>query len=704
MLWLRDRDMLTEARAFKRFCDAIWEYHADTNQIYVHHDRTTPEVCGEWKDYEELYRLYREQYVYREDVEIWQQYMNPNHLREFLNREDQEDHFFVRIEHKELDRNSRKNTEFLNRWMEWHEVYISKIDEKSLMIASRDVREEQRNLTIAQAVLPEFDYVCRIDVATNNYVIYYSDKEKHIIPKHASENYHTTMERVNHKNVIEEEVETLCKSMRVENVVEHLEHESEYILYATMEEDGVIAHKKYRFCYVDSEKKAILLTRTDVSGIIQEKQRREREERKRLSYLENMPVAFCSIQVLLDEDGKPKDFLFTYSNREHDKLEGAGYGELIGRKFYEYFKNGDLKWLKYYYETAYEGIPHVIREYSREIQKELLIHTFQTERGHCECVMQDITKESVLTLELHQSWEELKRILETTTTLVFQYDPENSKVILDQIGVEDQQRQQSFSEQLFFEDVEKRGLIGSTYAELVRDCLKRIREGEHHISVTIQAKMKPEQNWTWYRMTLFDYLDEYTNNRRVVGYLQNIDQDIMKQEKLRQRARMDSLTGLLNVGAGKRRVEKLLEAKKRNMSGYNALFLMDIDDFKNINDTMGHKKGDETIQCFVRVLKRTFRAEDVIYRMGGDEFAVFVERLQTPDLNIDTILRRLRAHIEEARREFPFLSVSTGAYLTNGFHTYDEYYVEADRALYETKKKGKNHDTIHKSTEGADHR
>lgn len=75
--------------------------------------------------------------------------------------------------------------------------------------------------------------------------------------------------------------------------------------------------------------------------------------------------------MLLDEDGKPKDFLFTYSNREHDKLEGAGYGELIGRKFYEYFKNGDPKWLKYYYETAYEGIPHVIREYSREIQKEL---------------------------------------------------------------------------------------------------------------------------------------------------------------------------------------------------------------------------------------------------------------------------------------------------------------------------------------------
>ena len=277
-------------------------------------------------------------------------------------------------------------------------------------------------------------------------------------------------------------------------------------------------------------------------------------------------------------------------------------------------------------------------------------------------------------------------------------------MILDQIGVEDQQRQQSFSEQLFFEDVEKRGLIGNTYVELVRDCLKRIREGEHHISVTIQAKMKPEQNWTWYRMTLFDYLDEYTNNRRVVGYLQNIDQDMMKQEKLRQRARTDSLTGLLNVGAGKRRVEKLLEAQKQRMSGYNALFLMDIDDFKKINDTMGHKKGDEMIQCFVRVLKRTFRAEDVIYRMGGDEFAVFDERLQMPDLNMDTILRRLRAHIEEARREFPFLSVSTGAYLTNGFHTYDEYYVEADRALYETKEKGKNHDTIHKSTEGADHR
>lgn len=691
--------MLTEVEVFKRFCDAIWEYHADTNQIYIHHDRTTPEVCGKWKNYEEIYRLYQDQYVYREDVEIWQQYMNPEHLKQFLEKKDKEDHFFVRIEHKEKSESQRKHTGFQNRWMEWHEVYVSRLNETSVMIASRDVREEQRNSTIAQAVLPEFDYVCRIDIATNNYVIYYSDKEKHIIPKHAAENYHKIMEITNHKNVLAEEVDSLCRHMRVENVVEHLEHASEYILYATMEENGVVSHKKLRFCYVDSEKKAILLTRTDVTGIIQERQKREKEEKKRLSYLENMPVAFCSIEVLLDENGEPKDFLFTYSNREHDKLEGAGYGELIGRKFYDYFKNGDPKWLKYYYETAYEGIPHVIREYSREIQKELLIHTFQTEWGHCECVMQDITKESVLTLELHRSREEMKRILETTTTLVFQYDPEKCKVILDQIGIEEHQKQQSFSEQGFFKAVTDRGLLGSTYAELVRDCLKRIREGEHHISVAIQAKMRPTENWTWYRMTLFDYLDEYTNNRRVVGYLQNIDRDMMKQEKLRQRARTDALTGLLNVGAGKRRVEKLLNAQKQNRSGYNALFLMDIDNFKQINDTMGHMKGDETIRCFARVLKRTFRAEDVIYRMGGDEFAVFVERLQMPDLNIDTILRRLRTHIEEARVEFPFLSISTGVYLTNGVHTYDEYYLQADQALYETKKKGKDHDTIRKNTE-----
>lgn len=694
---LRDRGMLTEVEVFKRFCDAIWEYHMDTNQIYVHHDRTTPEFCGKWKNYEEIYRLYQEKYVYREDVENWKQYMNPEHLKDFLKNGEKEEHFFVRIEHLENNENEKKNSGFLNRWMQWHEAYINRLSKTSVLIASRDVREEQRNSTIAQAVLPEFDYVCRIDIATNNYVIYYSDKEKHIIPKHAAENYHRIMEIVNHKNILPEEVESLCQNMRVENVVKHLEDADEYILYATTEENGELSHKKFRFCYVDAEKKAILLTRTDVSGIIEERQKREKEERKRLRYLENMPVAFCSIEVLLDNQGKPKDFLFTYSNKEHDKLEGAEYGELIGRKFYDYFENGDPKWLDYYYETAYRGIPHVIREYSREIQKELLIHTFQTERGHCECVIQDITKESVLSLELHRSREELKRILETTTSLVFQYDPENKRVTMGQMGTDDHQEQ--FEEEVLFKKLTDNGLLGSTYADLIRDCLKRIREGEHHLSVTIQARMRFAKNWVWYRMTLFDYLDEYTNERRVVGYLQNIDQDMMTQEKLRQRARTDSLTGLLNVGAGKRRVEKLLQAQKKNMSGYNAMFMMDIDDFKEVNDTMGHMMGDQVIKCLAQVLKRTFRAEDVIYRLGGDEFAVFVERLQLPDLNVDSIMRRFRAHVEEANKEYPFLSISVGIYLTNGCHTYEEYYLQADQALYETKKKGKGNDTIRKNTE-----
>ena len=66
----------------------------------------------------------------------------------------------------------------------------------------------------------------------------------------------------------------------------------------------------------------------------------------------------------------------------------------LSKEFYRFFKNTDPKWLQYYYETAFLGIPHIIREYSPEIEKDLLIHTFRTEMGHCDCILQDVTKEN----------------------------------------------------------------------------------------------------------------------------------------------------------------------------------------------------------------------------------------------------------------------------------------------------------------------
>ena len=405
-----------------------------------------------------------------------------------------------------------------------------------------------------------------------------------------------------------------------------------------------------------------------------------------LAYLENMPVAFCSIKVLLDGNDRPRDFQFTYCNRAHEELEGVQPGELLGKNFYEFFQDTDPKWLRYYYETAYQGIPHVIRSYSPEIQKHLLIYTFQLEPGHCECVLLDETEQQFLFQELEHSRETMKRVLELTTDQVFQYLPERGEVILDGRG--NGARQVLSGESLHQVLIQKELLHPDYWTEL-ESAFLRIKGGEHAASIVVQGGRLREGDWKWFRVTMFGFQDGYTHERKVLGFLQNIDEFRSREEALRKKAEQDSLTGVLNAGEGKQRISNILERQLVDAHACHAMFVMDLDDFKGVNDTLGHMAGDQMLTAFARILRQTFRAEDVIYRLGGDEFVVFVEKLHDAEQSVQAILHRLIGHVEEAREEHPLLACSVGVLLTNQKRSFEACYQMADQALYKAKRSGK---------------
>ena len=566
--------MLKRIALLRQFCDTVWEYQGNSNQLYIYYDGVTPELCDTCQPYEKIYELYRKEFVYSEDIPIWEKYMSPENLREFLESREDERHFEIRVAHGKSG-------------LEWHEAYIDKEDENRLLIGTRDVKEEQRNATIAQAVLPEFDYVCRIEIATGSYVLYYSADEKTVVPQHSADDYETVFTAFNHSQVVPEEADELSENMKIQNVTDKLADQDEYILYATSQDKNGLTYKKFRFCYADATHQELLLTRTDVSDVVRERLLRQEEEKKRLAYLE---------------------------------------------------------------------------------------------------------KELFLTQELHKSQLEMRRILETTTDLMFQYDPEKGALLLDKEETEAYHK--FLSEKDLLKKLAKKGYLGENFVDVFEECLARVRDGEHRLSCTIQARKDVRENWNWYKVTLFDYQDDQTQERKVLGYLQNINQDMNVQEKLKQEAQTDSLTGLLNVGAGKKKIRKILKNQLTETTPHNAMFLMDLDDFKGINDTRGHMVGDSTLQAFSGVLKKTFRAKDVVYRLGGDEFAAFVEGVPDTSESIEGIMQRFQKHLENARKEFPFLGVSVGIYAAERRHTYEQYYSEADKALYETKNGGKNHYTI----------
>lgn len=174
--------------------------------------------------------------------------------------------------------------------------------------------------------------------------------------------------------------------------------------------------------------------------------------------------------------------------------------------------------------------------------------------------------------------------------------------------------------------------------------------------------------------------------RRIGGKLTDITDRFDREQDLMRRARMDVLTGVYNRSA-----EELIAQRLASCRG-GALFMIDLDNFKRINDTYGHRKGDQVLVAVTGVLKRLFRQSDIIARVGGDEFVAFIEGPADPDLacsRAQMILERLQT-LRVPGVDLP-ASVSIGIALSPPLPPdYAQLHHAADQAMYEVKRARKN--------------
>ena len=108
---------------------------------------------------------------------------------------------------------------------------------------------------------------------------------------------------------------------------------------------------------------------------------------EKCSILNDMPLAFCVIELVFDANGRGVDFVFRYCNEEMAAVEGIPVSEMLNNSFYEVFENGDKKWLVTYADVALNGKKVILHDYSPEIGKDLTIYCFQPHPGYCACIL-----------------------------------------------------------------------------------------------------------------------------------------------------------------------------------------------------------------------------------------------------------------------------------------------------------------------------
>ena len=194
-----------------------------------------------------------------------------------------------------------------------------------------------------------------------------------------------------------------------------------------------------------------------------------------------------------------------------------------------------------------------------------------------------------------------------------------------------------------------------------------------------------------YFRTCYQSIADYDGKiSHIIGRSYDISTERAVREKLLREVQLDPLTRIYNKTASGEIVDAFLE---KSTQGTHVLYVIDIDDFKKINDTFGHTVGDMVISDIATLIREQFTDEAVVGRVGGDEFMVFVKdtSLQEAEAKAEQLCTNVQKTLSgDGAVIVVTLSVGMAVTGKDGYD-YSTLFERADHAMYHIKKNGKNH-------------
>ena len=300
------------------------------------------------------------------------------------------------------------------------------------------------------------------------------------------------------------------------------------------------------------------------------------------------------------------------------------------------------------------------------------------------CCNKDVT-EGLATEDRRRAWqdERYRLLTEMTNKMSFDYDSDTDTVLLyiDRTG--DGVEAQVIPHYLEKLASTRSGVVHPDDMDDVRRMFEDARAGAAEVSAEYRANYCGH-GYAWYRANLFVAHDN-AGAWHLVGLIENIEDE----RDLRYRAENDAATGLSNHATTQDLVAAALA--KPAVREHSVCVVLDIDDFKAVNDNSGHMEGDALLRKVGSVLCSSFRESDVIGRVGGDEFVLLLK-----EVDMDVVLRKLnQVRAQISATTVPGLghapTLSVGVYATcSDDRTYRDVFTRADEALYQAKRAGKN--------------
>lgn len=227
------------------------------------------------------------------------------------------------------------------------------------------------------------------------------------------------------------------------------------------------------------------------------------------------------------------------------------------------------------------------------------------------------------------------------------------------------------------------------YSNFTPEYLKNIYDsGRSNMSFRYQ-RLLSDGSTRWVHNEVRFLIDVDSGHLCLMLSAKDIDKEKKEEQKLAIAAQMDKMTMVYNRATT---MDKIKQALLDDAGNQHVLFMIDVDNFKNLNDTLGHQSGDDFLIALANEIKKNFRERDIVGRIGGDEFFVLMRNIADVSI-IAKKAQDLINGIQSISFDYTDLhisgSIGVSLYPDNG-KTLDELYAKADSALYDAKNKGKN--------------
>lgn len=410
-------------------------------------------------------------------------------------------------------------------------------------------------------------------------------------------------------------------------------------------------------------------------------------------FYKNSPTAYSCQKVIYDDNRLPIDLVLLDYNKAFENMMELQEIKILNKRFFDVFPNSlenYSEWNKYIFDAVInkKSLQFDINPFS--LQKWIRVMIFPVQWDILGCIYFDVTKEYIQD-------NEIEGFLNVNIDML---SVVNSNGYFLRVN-------QAFERILGYKVEE---LEGSSFTKLVHeddllwtlDIIKDL-QNQKHISTFINRVRRKDGVYRyleWHsqlngkyiyssarditeRRTLEEQLFEKNNN------LAQLTEELKEKNKiLKTLALTDELTGLYNRHFLD---QKIVEEMNRSDIDKQSLsmIIIDIDYFKQVNDTWGHPVGDEVLKQTAQILKQMLRHSDTLIRLGGEEFMIIL-----PDTKLEEALKiaeRVRKRIEQFK--YPIagqLTASLGVAQREMLESFNNWYIRADSALYKAKEMERN--------------